>query len=52
MNLNIKTLSYFDKDVKKLFKKYKQLPSDLKVLKEELLENLVIISIYVNRRFK
>ena len=39
MNLNIKTLSYFDKDVKKLFKKYKQLPSDLKVLKEELFEN-------------
>jgi len=39
MNLNIKTLSYFDKDVKRLFKKYKQLPSDLKVLKQELLEN-------------
>ncbi|MEA1892547.1 MAG: hypothetical protein U9N33_07550 [Campylobacterota bacterium] len=39
MNLTIKTLSYFDKDVKKLFKKYKRLPSDLKVLKKELLEN-------------
>jgi len=39
MNLNIKTLSHFDKDVKRLFKKYKQLPSDLKVLKKELLEN-------------
>ena len=39
MNLNIKTLSYFDKDVKRLFKKYKQLPADLKVLKQELLEN-------------
>lgn len=39
MNLNIKTLSYFDKDVKRLFKKYKQLPSDLKVLKKELLNN-------------
>jgi len=39
MNLNIKTLSCFDKDVKKLFKKYKQLPNDLKVLNKELLEN-------------
>jgi len=39
MNLNIKTLSYFDKDVKRLFKKYKQLPTDLKALKKELLEN-------------
>ena len=39
MNLNIKTLSYFEKDVKRLFKKYKQLPADLKVLKQELLEN-------------
>ena len=39
MNLNIKTLSCFDKNVKKLFKKYKQLPSDLKILKQELLEN-------------
>lgn len=39
MNLNIKTLSCFDKDVKKLFKKYKQLPRDLKVLKEELSQN-------------
>jgi len=39
MNLKIKTLSCFDKDVKKLFKKYKQLLADLKVLKQELLEN-------------
>ena len=39
MNLNIKTLSYFDKDVKKLFKKYKQLPADLKILKKELSED-------------
>jgi mRNA-degrading endonuclease RelE of RelBE toxin-antitoxin system len=39
MNLNIKTLSCFDKDVKRLFKKYKQLPYDLKVLNKELLEN-------------
>jgi len=39
MNLNIKTLSCFDKNVKKLFKKYKQLPFDLKILKQELLEN-------------
>ncbi len=39
MNLNVKTLSCFDKDVKSLFKKYKQLPNDLKVLNKELLEN-------------
>ena len=39
MNLKIKTLSYFDRDVKKLFKKYKQLPADLMTLKKELLEN-------------
>lgn len=39
MNLNIKTLSCFDKEVKRLFKKFKQLPSDLKILKKELLEN-------------
>ncbi|MCX6077861.1 MAG: type II toxin-antitoxin system RelE/ParE family toxin [Campylobacterales bacterium] len=39
MNLNIKTLSSFEKDVKKLFKKYKHIPSDLKVLREELSEN-------------
>jgi len=39
MNLNIKTLSCFDKDVKRLFKKYKQLPNDLKALNKELLEN-------------
>lgn len=39
MNLNIKTLSSFDKDVKRLYKNYKKLPSDLKTLKEELLQN-------------
>ena len=39
MNLNIQTLSTFDKDVKRLFKKYRQLPHDLKVLKNELLNN-------------
>ena len=39
MNLNIKTLSCFEKDVKRLFKKYKQLPNDLKALKEELFKN-------------
>ena len=39
MNFNIKALSSFEKDVKKLFKKYKQLPSDLKVLEEELSKN-------------
>jgi len=39
MNLSIKTLPHFDREVKKLFKKYKQLPADLKVLKTELLKN-------------
>ncbi len=39
MNLKIKTLSCFEKDVKRLFKKYKQLPNDLKLLKEELFKN-------------
>ncbi len=39
MNLNIKTLSSFDKDIKRLYKKYKQLPNDLRALKTELLEN-------------
>jgi len=39
MNLNIKTLSPFDKDVKRLFKSYKQLPNDLRSLREELLSN-------------
>jgi mRNA-degrading endonuclease RelE of RelBE toxin-antitoxin system len=39
MNLNIKTLSCFERDVKRLFKKYKQLPNDLKQLKEELLKD-------------
>jgi len=39
MNLNIKTLSCFNRDVKRLFKKYKQLPSDLKILKQELFKN-------------
>jgi mRNA-degrading endonuclease RelE of RelBE toxin-antitoxin system len=39
MNLKIKALSCFEKDVKRLFKKYKQLPNDLKLLNKELLEN-------------
>ena len=39
MNLKIRTLSHFNKEVKKLFKKYKQLPDDLKVLSKELLAN-------------
>ena len=39
MNLNIKTLECFNKDIKKLFKKYKQLPNDLKLLKDELFKN-------------
>ncbi len=39
MNLNIRTLPCFDKDVKRLFKRYKQLASDLKSLREELSQN-------------
>lgn len=39
MNLNIRTLSSFERDIKKLYKKYKQLPNDLRVLKAELLQN-------------
>ena len=39
MNLNIKTLSPFEKDVKRLFKRYKQLPNDLISLREELSAN-------------
>jgi len=39
MNLNIKTLACFNRDVKRLFKKYRQLPSDLRVLKQELSAN-------------
>lgn len=39
MNLNIKTLSSFDKDVKRLYKSYKKLLNDLRALEKELLEN-------------
>jgi len=39
MNLKIQTLNSFTKDVKRLFKKYKQLPNDLKLLKKELTQN-------------
>ena len=39
MNLKIQTLSHFEKEVKKLFKKYKKLPQDLKSLQTELLKN-------------
>jgi mRNA-degrading endonuclease RelE of RelBE toxin-antitoxin system len=39
MSLEIKALSSFERDVKKLFKKYKQLSNDLKVLKVELTQN-------------
>lgn len=39
MSFNIKTLSSFEKDVKILYKKYRQLPHDLKVLRQELTEN-------------
>ncbi len=39
MNLTIKPLESFKKDVKKLHKKYKNIPKDLKKLQEELLQN-------------
>ena len=39
MNLNIVRLEQFTKDVKKLYKKYKQLPTDLKKLSKELNDN-------------
>lgn len=39
MNLTIKTLENFKKEVKKLAKKYKNIASDLKKLQEELLSN-------------
>ena len=39
MNLNIVRLEQFTKDVKKLYKKYKQLPTDLTKLSKELNEN-------------
>jgi mRNA-degrading endonuclease RelE of RelBE toxin-antitoxin system len=39
MNLKIISLESFKKDVKKLYKKYKKLPQDLKTLNETLLKN-------------
>lgn len=39
MNLKIVSLDSFKRDAKKLLKKYKQLPKDLKNLQEELLSN-------------
>lgn len=39
MNLKIISLEFFKKDVKKLYKKNKKLPQDLKTLNETLLEN-------------
>jgi len=39
MNLNIVRLEQFTKDVKKLYKKYKQLPTDLIKLSKELNAN-------------
>ncbi|HHH19537.1 MAG TPA: hypothetical protein ENK86_03350 [Campylobacterales bacterium] len=39
MSLRIVRLETFDKDVKRLYKKYKQLPNDLKHLLHELNEN-------------
>lgn len=39
MNLKIVSLENFKRDIKKLYKKYKKLPNDLKTLQKELLEN-------------
>jgi len=39
MNLKIISLESFKKDVKKLYKKNKKLPQDLKTLNQSLLEN-------------
>ena len=39
MNLKIISLESFAKDVKKLYKKNKKLPQDLRTLNEKLLEN-------------
>ena len=39
MNLKIVNLPTFEKKVKKLFKKYKKLPKDLKTLRDVLLDN-------------
>jgi mRNA-degrading endonuclease RelE of RelBE toxin-antitoxin system len=39
MNLNIISLESFTKDVKKLYKKNKKLPEDLKTLNDKLLSN-------------
>lgn len=39
MNLKIISLESFSKDVKKLYKKNKKLPQDLRTLNETLLEN-------------
>ena len=39
MNLKIVSTDEFEKDVKKLFKKYRSIPKDLKVVKDTLLQN-------------
>ena len=39
MNLNIVSLNAFKKDIKKLYKKYKKITTDLRILKETLLKN-------------
>ena len=39
MNLNIISLESFKRDIKKLFKKYKQITKDLKTLQQELEQN-------------
>jgi len=39
MNIKIKTASSFDKDLKRLTKRYNSLPNDLRKLKLDLLDN-------------
>ena len=39
MNLNIISLDAFNKDIKRLLKKYKQITNDLKILKDTLVKN-------------
>ena len=39
MNVNIVSSDVFNKDIKRLYKKYKQISVDLKILKETLIKN-------------
>ena len=39
MNVNIVSLDVFNKEIKRLYKKFKQISVDLKILKETLIKN-------------